>query len=560
MQKKRGNTERFALYHSLDLPQDFDIVSIDQDDPDNDSDICSVIDDDLDNITTNVSSIPNFPILVISEDWNISRVLKTLTATQNICHHDFENYFEAIGQPPKCYFCDLFLNQRIRTKCKYCNIILCYSCAESKLSFTFPALPEPVRSTTDYPTLVRELINKNRDLEDQVKQLQKQLQQLKGKNKDKNPTENQGIEEVFRQRNLVIKESIPCISEPIIEDCEECEPILHYQKASSEKGTVKNNLLNCFATIYVDNEFVAVSCIIDSGDSRSCICPNAIQRHFYEEMYGQVHVTTLKTRHFVKYKLKGGTHIKFNKEMYHLPLTYVMSFALEDRTQLILGKNFLDSAGGGYLCLGNEFIILKHVDRIITSPISKNVDFQVLEEEIEELEDSSSGRDTTVSKKPGIRPSNSATTYLRGRKIHSGITPTNRPTQVLNGEECLIDYMEFLAYGMVAAFSISKDFRELPFGEALNEEIRKQQKFGTVFVKCDKFLQDARLYESLGNKYAEDYSSLSFDTVVKRSCYQVWTPKDCERLSLIQAGVLDPNPENYGGDGMFDDEYMADTY
>ncbi|KAI9095065.1 hypothetical protein K1719_026529 [Acacia pycnantha] len=59
-----------------------------------------------------------------------------------------------------------------------------------------------------------------------------------------------------------------------------------------------------------------------------------------------------------------------------------------DRTQLILGKNFLDSAGGGYLCLGNEFIILKHVDRIITSPISKNVDFQVLEEEIEILEDS----------------------------------------------------------------------------------------------------------------------------------------------------------------------------
>ncbi|KAI9074933.1 hypothetical protein K1719_043096 [Acacia pycnantha] len=144
-------------------------------------------------------------------------------------------------------------------------------------------------------------------------------------------------------------------------------------------------------------------------------------------------------------------------------------------------------------------------------------------------------------------------------------------------------------------FSISEDFKELPFGEALNEEIRKQQKYGTIFVKvqsqipyyrkgkyrqifhhflvtplieqteegltepqCDKFLRDAHLYESLGNKYAEDYNSLSFDTVVKKSCYQVWIPKDCERLSLVQAGVLDPNPENYGDDGMFDDEYMAD--
>ncbi|KAI9083324.1 hypothetical protein K1719_034690 [Acacia pycnantha] len=95
------------------------------------------------------------------------------------------------------------------------------------------------------------------DLEDQVEQLPKQLQQLKGKSKDKNPTENQGIEEVFRQRNLVIRERIPCISEPIVEDCEEY------------------------------NESVAVSCIIDSGASRSCISPNAIPRHFYEEMYGQ---------------------------------------------------------------------------------------------------------------------------------------------------------------------------------------------------------------------------------------------------------------------------------
>ncbi|KAI9084703.1 hypothetical protein K1719_033347 [Acacia pycnantha] len=111
------------------------------------------------------------------------------------------------------------------------NISFANNQEKIKIGFTFPALPEPVRSTTDYPTLVRELINRNRDLEDQLEQLQKQLQQLK-----------------------------------------------------------------------------------DSGASRSCISPNAIPKHFYEEMYGQVHVTTLKTGHFVKHKLKGGTHIKFNKE------------------------------------------------------------------------------------------------------------------------------------------------------------------------------------------------------------------------------------------------------
>ncbi|KAI9128710.1 hypothetical protein K1719_000193 [Acacia pycnantha] len=42
-------------------------VVIREDDPDNDSDICSVIDDDVDsNIVTDMSLIPNFPILVLS--------------------------------------------------------------------------------------------------------------------------------------------------------------------------------------------------------------------------------------------------------------------------------------------------------------------------------------------------------------------------------------------------------------------------------------------------------------------------------------------------------------
>ncbi|KAI9084213.1 hypothetical protein K1719_033884 [Acacia pycnantha] len=148
-----------------------------------------------------------------------------------------------------------------------------------------------------------------------------------------------------------------------------------------------------------------------------------------------------------------------------------------------------------------------------------------------------------------------------GEYIYNGLLKLvinlDRPTQVLNGEECPIDYMEFLSYGMVAAFSKGK-YRQ-NFHHFLVTPLIEQTEEGLTEPQCDKFLRDARLYESLGNKYAEDYNSLSFDTVVKKSCYQVWIPKDRERLGLVQAGVLDPNPENYGDDGMFDDEYMADT-
>ena len=82
--------------------------------------------------------------------------MKALGPTQNLCHHDFENHFEMAGPTPRCYFCNIFVNIRIRTKCRYCNLVLCSMCARHKLNLEVLVLLELVHSTTDYPTLVRD--------------------------------------------------------------------------------------------------------------------------------------------------------------------------------------------------------------------------------------------------------------------------------------------------------------------------------------------------------------------------------------------------------------------
>ncbi|KAI9111266.1 hypothetical protein K1719_017678 [Acacia pycnantha] len=67
--------------------------------------------------------------------------------------------------------------------------------------------------------------------------------------------------------------------------------------------------------ILSDNESVAVSCIIDSGASRSCISPNAIPKHFYEEMYGQ------------KFEMnKGKTSVKSEQGDSSEPTKEIMTF------------------------------------------------------------------------------------------------------------------------------------------------------------------------------------------------------------------------------------------
>ncbi|KAI9072014.1 hypothetical protein K1719_046021 [Acacia pycnantha] len=472
--------------------------------------------------------------------------------------------------------------------------------------FTFPALPEPVRSTTDYPTLVRELIKRNRDLEDQVEQLQKQLQQLKGKNKEKSPTKNQGIEEVFRQRNLVIRESIPCISEPIVEDCEECEPILHYQKASSEKGTVKNNLLNCFATIYVDNESVAASCIIDLGASRSCITPNAIPKHFYEEMYGQRFEmnkgkTPVKaeqgdssepTKEIMTFgstvlvKLPPG-HIKAFKPLPHLPTP-------DESQQCLLDALWnASTARQKHTALS---ALKYYFSKILEKPLSKNFSFYVLfrgdrpgiyinyPELVKAIRNSprpfwqgyysfqEAWNQATTSLPPLI--------FVEGKSIAE--LPPQIGTDFLLENRLLVYYLNSNKRRVVQEhLSNLVPFFEIQQSRHLQKLINLQLQLLDLHHRTPsdgryRIDQDVTSWFNTDGEYI--YNGLlklvinldrpiqvlngeecPIDYLEFLSYGMVWIPKDCERLSLIQAGVIDPNPENYGDDGMFDDEYTADT-
>ncbi|KAI9083264.1 hypothetical protein K1719_034796 [Acacia pycnantha] len=102
----------------------------------------------------------------------------------------------------------------------------------------------------------------------------------------------------------------------------------------------------------------------------------------------------------------------------------------------------------------------------------------------------------------------------------------------------------------------------------LDEEALQALRGSNIEVLLDvakETLQSLTDYSSVNdwvNKFVVPYSDVNIKYIVVGHGIMpgdVWIPKDCESLNLIQAGVIDPNLENYGDDGMFDDEFMADT-
>ncbi|KAI9084690.1 hypothetical protein K1719_033334 [Acacia pycnantha] len=441
------------------------------------------------------------------------------------------------------------------------NISFANNQEKIKIGFTFPALPEPVRSTTDYPTLVRELINRNRDLEDQLEQLQKQLQQLKDSRKrsciSPNAIPKHFYEEMYGQKfemnkgKTSVKNEQGDSSEPTKEimtfgstvlvkyppgHSKAFKPLPHLPTPDESQQCLLDALWNASTAKQKHTALNALNFYF----SKILEKPLSKNFSFYVLFRGERPGIYINYPELVK--AIGNSSRPFWQGFYSFQEAWNQATASLPPPIFVEGKSIAElppQIGYRYPCLNpnKRRVVQEHLSNLVPffeiQPLIESRHLQRLINLQLQLLDlhhrtPSDGR---------YRIDQDVTSWFNtdGEYIYNGLLKLvinlDRPTQVLNGEECPIDYMEFLSYGMVAAFSVSEDFKELPFGEALNEEIRKQQKYGTVFVKvqsqipyyrkgkyrqnfhhflvtplieqteegltepqCDKFLRDARLY------------------------------------------------------------------
>ncbi|UVW45035.1 ORF3 [Badnavirus tessellopandani] len=167
---KKGNIARAAILEDLELPEDFDVVSLDLDDPDSD-DICSISEGEVggEQLVQTIFQQPweeSINMLGREESW---RPMIHVGDTIKDCQHSW--MFNQM--PPEkqivCYFCKHSVLERTKAYCTKCKILACALCSDYYLNVQVPHIPKPQAQFSPTAQTLEELTNYNYFLQEELK-------------------------------------------------------------------------------------------------------------------------------------------------------------------------------------------------------------------------------------------------------------------------------------------------------------------------------------------------------------------------------------------------------
>ncbi|KAD3068985.1 hypothetical protein E3N88_36865 [Mikania micrantha] len=163
---KMSNVERTNAFQNLDLPDNYDVLSVDQDEPESDA-ICSMSEGEQ---TSFATLMEEWAFVVISEEVLSEQVLSEeayvttikesswrpevkLPEDQELCFHNWKK--EKPKEKENCKLCRSDVRQNIRGKCEVCDLIVCMLCLKAYYDEVIQISPKPPTSSTN--ELVNEL-------------------------------------------------------------------------------------------------------------------------------------------------------------------------------------------------------------------------------------------------------------------------------------------------------------------------------------------------------------------------------------------------------------------
>lgn len=168
------------MLEGLDLPEDFDVVSIDPEESDSDA-ICSMSEGETcteQHCGAATGILPEALFVLIGEPsgWQVQ---VDILEEQARCEHNWIINQELGTIYIKCRFCGQQTTQRARAHCSKCRLTTCTICAEHYLAMTVEVAPQPP-TPFHGGNLVNELIEyidfllaENRRLQAEIERLRK---------------------------------------------------------------------------------------------------------------------------------------------------------------------------------------------------------------------------------------------------------------------------------------------------------------------------------------------------------------------------------------------------
>ncbi|KAJ4784015.1 polyprotein [Rhynchospora pubera] len=195
--RQKGNIARAAIVENLDLDDDWDVLSVDQNEPDSDA-ICSFSEGEggtSHSLMAGINEVPYETAMMISSEEISWRVITSVPQEIQNCAHQWEDNSPVAQEFMRCLFCKEQTNPRMRAHCSLCYLTVCPMCSRFNLGRRLTIQ----RSNLQYDnkdTLINELIGytnfllaENQRLKERIEELEmgKDLDEMRDPTKGKTP-------------------------------------------------------------------------------------------------------------------------------------------------------------------------------------------------------------------------------------------------------------------------------------------------------------------------------------------------------------------------------------
>ncbi|KAJ3705006.1 hypothetical protein LUZ61_008711 [Rhynchospora tenuis] len=366
--KQQGNIARAAIVDNLDLDDDWDVLSVDLNEPDSDA-ICSFSEGEGSNGTTFTASIENLPyesafMLNTTSSW---RYIVPLPEEMKNCVHEWEDNSPIPAEHIRCKICKDVTNQKMRAHCVRCFLTVCPMCSRFQLGRQLIIQ----KSTLQYDSkdaLIRELVEyanfllaENQRLKERILELElsTEMKELPKTDKGKGLDIPRGYVE---ELDYDIPQSSKGITIKMMND-----EYISTQVPDPQRGRrVLNRLYNIKIQIEIPGcEKFAIQAILDTGATICCVDEGAIPEAALEPSAYPIQINGVNSKQIANKKLKGGM-MSIEENRFRIPFTYVFPMAQSDGIQMLIGCNFIRAMQGGLRIEGQMVTFYKNITTIAT--------------------------------------------------------------------------------------------------------------------------------------------------------------------------------------------------
>ncbi|KAJ1698241.1 hypothetical protein LUZ63_006753 [Rhynchospora breviuscula] len=343
--RQKGNIARAAIVENLDLDDDWDMLSVDQNEPDSDA-ICSFSEGEGGtsySLMAGIGEMPYETAMVMTNKEVSWRVAVSLPQEVENCAHQWKDNGPVTQEFMRCLFCKEQTNPRMRAHCSLCHLTVCPMCSRFNLGRKIIIQrSKPQYDSKD--TLINELIGytnfllaENQRLKERIEELEmgKDLGEMRDPTKGKAP--EKPIFEEMDSDDEAIENHIKKQKGVIIKMMTEENEYISTQVPDPRKGRrVFNRLYNIELTMEIPGvEKFKIQAILDTGATVCCVDQNAVPMEALEPSAYPIQINGVNSSQIANQKLKGGM-MAIEENKFKIPFTYAFPMEQRDGIQMLI--------------------------------------------------------------------------------------------------------------------------------------------------------------------------------------------------------------------------------